>query len=168
MEFLKSLVGAGLNPKDLSSLQVMVRAVVMFFSALIMIRLGDKRFLSRKTPFDAVVGFILASMLARAVNGSASIVPTLAGGLILVLLHRFLAFLSSRFHSLSVLIKGRPNLIVQDGRVESDKLKVHSLSEGDLLEATCPSRISKEMARSASFRRSRTNLVFMWAGPSAL
>ena len=34
-----------------------------------MVRLGDKRFLSKKTAFDAILGFILASMLARAVNG---------------------------------------------------------------------------------------------------
>src|SRR5262245_12368099 len=37
-----------------------------------MIRCGDRRFLSQKSAFDAVLGFILPSMLARAVNGTAA------------------------------------------------------------------------------------------------
>jgi uncharacterized membrane protein YcaP (DUF421 family) len=134
VEFLKALLGAGLEPRDLSALNVVARAVFMFFSALIMIRLGDKRFLSRKTPYDAVVGFILASMLARDVNGSAAIIPTLAGGFSIVLLHRFLAMLSSRFHGIGVLVKGRSNLIIQDGNLRYKTLKSNSLSLGDVEE----------------------------------
>lgn len=99
-----------------------------------MVRIGDRRFLSRRTPFDAVMGFILASMLARAVNGSASLVPTIVGGFAIVLLHRGLATLSSRFHSLGDLIKGRSDQVVKDGAVIEENLRSNGLSKGDLLE----------------------------------
>ncbi len=46
-------------------------------AALVMIRLGTKRSLAEKTAFDAVLLIVLASILARAVNGSAAFFPTL-------------------------------------------------------------------------------------------
>jgi hypothetical protein len=42
-----------------------------------MVRVANKRIFSKTTAFDAVLGFIMASMLARAVNGSAAFFPTL-------------------------------------------------------------------------------------------
>ena len=70
--------------------QISLRGVIVFVAALVIVRFGDRRFLSQKTAFDAVLGFILASMLARAVNGTAAFFPTLGGGLVLVVLHRLL------------------------------------------------------------------------------
>jgi uncharacterized membrane protein YcaP (DUF421 family) len=62
-----------------------LRGVIVFIATLAIIRCGDRRFLSQKTAFDAVLGFILASMLARAVNGTAAFFPTLGGGFVLVI-----------------------------------------------------------------------------------
>ncbi len=134
MDYLSSLFGTNIAPRDLGTLQVSARALVMFIAALVLIRLGDRRFLSPKSAFDTAVGFILASMLARAVNGSASIVPTLAGGLVIVLLHRVLASLASKFHFVGRLLKGRSDLIIQDGALIPERLKANALSEGDVLE----------------------------------
>ncbi len=43
----------------------------MFAAALVMVRSGDKRFFARKSAFDVILGFMLASVLSRAINGSA-------------------------------------------------------------------------------------------------
>src|ERR1700748_2549565 len=83
MNFLHSLdtfLGIGLDPKNLTFLQIALRGIIVFAVTLLMVRLGDKRFLSQKTAFDAILGLILASMLARAVNGSSSFWATLGGG----------------------------------------------------------------------------------------
>src|SRR3569833_2325079 len=85
-----------------------------------MVRLGDKRFLSKKTAFDAILGLILASMLARAVNGSSAFWPTLGGGFILVALHRLIAFSSRRWHAFGE--------IVEAGMRRND-LSIHDLEE---------------------------------------
>ena len=69
-EGLKHILGLDLEPKELNFIQISLRGVIVFVVALTMVRFGNKRFLSKMTAFDAILGFILASMLARAVNGS--------------------------------------------------------------------------------------------------
>ena len=73
------LLGLGSDAAGLTFVQISLRGVVVFVAALVIVRCGDRRFLSQKTAFDAVLGFILASMLARAVNGTAAFFPTLGG-----------------------------------------------------------------------------------------
>lgn len=68
----QTLLGLGVEPKDLTFVQVSLRGIIVFLATLIMIRLGHKRSLSRKTAFDAVLIVILASVLSRAINGSAA------------------------------------------------------------------------------------------------
>ena len=91
-------LGLGRDASSLTFFQISVRGIIVFIAALVIVRCGDRRFLSQKTAFDAVLGFILASMLARAVNGTAAFVPTLGGAFVLVLLHRILAYWSRRSH----------------------------------------------------------------------
>src|SRR5581483_4651516 len=99
-EWINTHLGVGSEPKALTFAQIAVRGIIVFVISLIMVRLGDKRFLSKKTAFDAILGLILASMLARAVNGSAAFWPTLGGGFVVVGLHQLLAFGSRRWAKL--------------------------------------------------------------------
>ena len=109
---LGMLLGLGSDAAGLTFVQISLRGVVVFVAALVIVRCGDRRFLSQKTAFDAVLGFILASMLARAVNGTAAFFPTLGGSFVLVVLHRLLAYWSRRSHAFGLLIKGRSDVIV--------------------------------------------------------
>src|SRR5205814_1584622 len=126
---IDSFLGLRLEPKDLTFGQIAIRGVIVFLVALVMVRLGDKRFLSKKTAFDAILGFILASMLARAVNGSASFWPTLGGGFVLVALHRLLAYLSRRSRAFGYLVKGTSDLVIEDGKVNEKNLRRNDMSE---------------------------------------
>src|SRR4026207_1240682 len=104
----------GLN-RDASALtftQISLRGIIVFIATLVIVRCADRRFLSQKTAFDAVLGFILASMLARAVNGTAAFFPTLGAGFVLVALHRLLAYGARRSHALGLLIKGRSDVLI--------------------------------------------------------
>lgn len=133
-DFIRPILGLGQEPKELDTLQVVLRALVVFAAAIAIVRLADKRFLARKSAFDVVLGLILASMLARAVNGSAPLGPTLAAGLALVLAHRFLAFLSHKSHRFGRLVKGNDELIIEDGRVDEGALEKHNFTKRDLME----------------------------------
>jgi uncharacterized membrane protein YcaP (DUF421 family) len=113
--WLAQLLGLYLEPKDLTFFQISLRGVIVLVFTLVLVRFGDRRSLSKKSAFDAALLIILASVLARAVNGSASFFPTLGGGTVLVLLHRLLAFLSERSTSFRHLIKGEARVVVRDG-----------------------------------------------------
>src|ERR1700740_152267 len=102
---ISAMLGLGKDAAALTFTQISLRGVIVFVSTLLIVRCGDRRFLSQKTAFDAVLGFILASMLARAVNGTAAFFPPLGGGFVLVMLHRMLAYWSRRSHIFGILIK---------------------------------------------------------------
>lgn len=131
---IKQVLGLGLEPKELTFIQISLRGIIVFIASLAMVRLGYKRFLARMSAFDAILGFILASMLARAVNGSAAFFPTLGGGFVLVWVHAILADLAYRSHWFGCLVKGKPDILVRDGKADLQKLKVNKISEHDLME----------------------------------
>jgi YetF C-terminal domain len=131
---ISTALGLGQDAAALTFTQISLRGIIVFIATLVIVRCGDRRFLSQKTAFDAVLGFILASMLARAVNGTAAFVPTLGAGFVLVALHRVLAYWSRRSHAFGLLIKGRSDVIVRDGHVDDPVAKRNRLSEHDLLE----------------------------------
>jgi uncharacterized membrane protein YcaP (DUF421 family) len=131
---ISAILGLGREAAALTLTQISLRGVIVFVATLVIVRCGDRRFLSQKTAFDAVLGFILASMLARAVNGTAAFFPTLGGGFVLVMLHRVLAYCSRRSHLFGLLIKGRSDVIVRDGKLDETLARHNCLSEHDLLE----------------------------------
>lgn len=134
MNFVDGLLGLGNEAKELTVLQVSARALLVFLYLIVLVRIGDKRFLSRKSAVDVVLGFLLASMIARAVNGSAAFVPTLVAGLVIVLLHRVLAHACVNCHWLGGLIKGHSELVIEDGQVNEERLRRHNFTEADMLE----------------------------------
>ncbi|MDP9100343.1 MAG: DUF421 domain-containing protein [Verrucomicrobiota bacterium] len=106
----------------------------MLIFTLAIIRLGDKRSLSKKSAFDAALLIILASVLARAINGSAAFFATLGGSAVLVALHRALAFASCRSEALRRLIKGQPNELVRDGKFIRQNMIRDQVADEDVRE----------------------------------
>ena len=133
-EGVKEVLGLGLEPKDLSFVQVSLRGVIVFVASLAMVRLGNRRFLAKLSAFDAILGFILASMLARAVNGSSAFFPTLGGGFVLVGLHKLIGRLAFRWDRFGNLVKGEAETLVKEGKPDRKMMKHVDISEKDLLE----------------------------------
>jgi uncharacterized membrane protein YcaP (DUF421 family) len=127
-------LGLHVEAKDLTFAQISLRGIVVFVASLIMIRVGSKRALAQKTAFDAVLIVVLASVLARAVNGSAAFFPTLGGSFVIVLLHRAVAYFANRWHALGVLVKGEPDVILRDGRLDRAAMRRNHISEHDFEE----------------------------------
>jgi uncharacterized membrane protein YcaP (DUF421 family) len=133
-EFVQALLGLGVEAKDLTSLQVSMRGIIVFVASLVMVRIGSKRSLAEKTAFDAALMIIIASVLARAINGSAPFVPTLVVGFVLVLLHRVFALGAYVSHAFGNLVKGKPVVIVQNGRIDWNNMRFNHISRHDLEE----------------------------------
>jgi uncharacterized membrane protein YcaP (DUF421 family) len=129
-----ALLGLGLEPKQLTFLQCSVRGVIVFAATLVMVRLSSKRSLAQKTAFDAALIVIIASVLARAINGSAPFFPTLGVGLVLVLLHRLVSLAAYYSHALGIVVKGAPAVLVKNGRLQHKNMLWNHISEHDLQE----------------------------------
>jgi uncharacterized membrane protein YcaP (DUF421 family) len=130
----ETLLGLSVEAKDLTFVQISLRGIIVFLATVAMVRLGHKRSLSHKTPFDAVLLVILASVLSRAINGSAAFFATIGGGVVLVLLHRFFAYLAFYSHAFGILVKGRPDTIVRDGQYDFETMRRNHISTHDLEE----------------------------------
>jgi uncharacterized membrane protein YcaP (DUF421 family) len=130
----ETLFGLGVEPRDYTVVQVCMRTLVIFFTALVMIRLADRRFLARKSGFDTLLGFILASTLSRAINGSAQLLPTIVVGFLVVFIHRALAKIAFHSDAFSKLLKGRSEEVIRDGKLNHEAMARYDLTEGDLIE----------------------------------
>lgn len=133
-QFTEALLGLGVEPKELTFLQISLRAVIVFVATLIMVRISSKRSLAEKTALDAVLLVIIASVLARAINGSAPFWPTLATGFVLVAVHRLLGVAAYYSHGFGILIKGKAVVLVENGTLQRRNMRTNQISEHDLEE----------------------------------
>jgi uncharacterized membrane protein YcaP (DUF421 family) len=115
-------------------LPTMLRALAVYLFALAAVRLGSKRFLSQASAFDVVVAIMLGSIMSRAVSGS-PFWPTVLSGVVLIAAHWLLAALAWRVDWLGPLVKGRPRLLVREGRVDREAMRQAGVSEQDLEQA---------------------------------
>src|SRR5438045_7888234 len=127
-------LGLGAQPRDLTFLQISLRGIIVFLATLAMIRIGHKRSLARKTAFDAVLIVILASVLSRAINGSSAFFATIGGSVVIVLVHRLFAFIAYHSHWFGCLLKGLPEVIVENGNLIWKTMRRKHISVQDLEE----------------------------------
>ena len=132
--FLQMLIGPDGQPKELTLLQLCVRALIIFVLGLAMVRIGDRRSLSEKTGFDTLFLVLIGAVLARAINGSAGFLSTIGCAFFLMLVHRVFAWIACRSHAFGKLIKGSEVKLVTDGQIDWKALKRNLVSEHDLEE----------------------------------
>jgi uncharacterized membrane protein YcaP (DUF421 family) len=132
--FLQSVIGPDGQPKELTLLQLCLRAFIIFVLGLAMVRIGDRRSLAEKTGFDTLFLILIGAVLARAINGSAAFLTTIGCALFLMLVHRVFAFVACRSHAFGKLIKGEEIKLVNDGHIDWKALKRHLVSKHDLEE----------------------------------
>lgn len=111
-----------------------MRAFIIFIVAIIMIRIGDKRFMGRNTALDVMLGFVFGSVIGRAITGNSPFFPTLAASLVLVVMHWILSAIAFRSDWFGTVVKGSSREIVRDGEILWDAMKKSHISENDLKE----------------------------------
>jgi uncharacterized membrane protein YcaP (DUF421 family) len=128
-------LGLELEGKDLSAVQMVLRAGLVFVASIVMLKIGDKRFMGKSTAFDVFLGIVFGSTVSRAITGNAPFFPALAGGLTLVLLHWLFAAVAFRSHGFGELVKGSDRVLVRDGEIQWDAMKKAHITRNDLEEA---------------------------------
>jgi uncharacterized membrane protein YcaP (DUF421 family) len=129
---IEDVLGLHVSPADLSFGQMSARTLVVIVWGVIIVRLGDRRFLGKNAGFDMLLVVILGSVLSRAVNGQAAFFPTLGASGVLLLIHHLLAWATLRSKSLSRIVKGRPLTLVEHGRVNKKEMDRAKITVDDL------------------------------------
>lgn len=132
--WLEALLGPDPGQGPITAPQMAVRAVIVYVLALIMVRLGKKRFLGKATAFDIILGIMLGSIISRAITGNSPFFPTLLAAAVLIAMHWLFTGIALRSHRFGTMIKGHPRLLVRDGKVDWQEMRAAHLTEHDLWE----------------------------------
>lgn len=132
LEIWESAFGLGEEARDLRSLQVVARVVIVYAVTLLIVRLGKKRFMGRGTAFDVIIGIIIGSVASRAITGNAPLGPALAGVAALLALHWLFSAIALRWHGFGAMVKGHSRVVIRDGVVDEEQLRGAHLTHRDL------------------------------------
>lgn len=110
-------------------------ALVMYAVAMALVRAGKKRFLGRNTVFDFLLAFMLGSVLARAVNGDATIAETAVAGVVLILVHWIIGVLALHIKWFGRVVKGGHHPLIRDGVALEDAMADHHVTRQYIEEA---------------------------------
>ncbi|HSJ23602.1 MAG TPA: YetF domain-containing protein [Longimicrobiales bacterium] len=114
--------------------QAVVRAMIVYAVALVLVRVGEKRALGKNTALDVVVAVMLGSVVSRGIT-SVGLAVGLLGGAMLVFLHWLLSVVTFHSDRLGTLLKGSPRVLVKDGEIDWSAMKESHISRDDLLAA---------------------------------
>jgi uncharacterized membrane protein YcaP (DUF421 family) len=133
MELLRELIGP--DHGDQTMAQLSARAVLVMLFGILCVRIAGRRTFSQASPLDIIVYLIVGSNLSRVITGGASVFPSLAATLTLVVAHRGLAMATLHDTPLSRLLKSHCTVLVRDGVADGKALWREGISEPDLLQA---------------------------------
>ena len=113
-----------------------LRACVVYFVLLGMIRLSGKRTMGQFTAFDMLLVVLLGNAVQNALLGSDD---SIAGGLLLAAtligLNGLVGFASARSDRIEALVEGAPVLLAHDGKVYKEVLRRELVSRQDFEKA---------------------------------
>jgi uncharacterized membrane protein YcaP (DUF421 family) len=133
MDFLNFWIGT--NEDSILWWQMVCRSILIFFFALMLIRIAGIRVFGKSTGFDIVLSIILGSILSRALTANSPFLPTLAAATALVFLHRVLSILSFKSKRIGQMIKGKETVLVENGRFLEKAMRSTAITRHDLEEA---------------------------------
>jgi uncharacterized membrane protein YcaP (DUF421 family) len=133
MDWLTNILG--LNENDLKSYQMVARAIIMFFSGLTLLRMSVIRMLGKQSAFDHLTVLILGAIMGRGIVTNQSLVGTLLAALTIILLHRFIAWITYRSKKAGVIFKGKPIALIKDNEDQEANMRKTNITRHDICES---------------------------------
>ncbi|MDB5005170.1 MAG: hypothetical protein JWQ34_3395 [Mucilaginibacter sp.] len=144
MELLLKFFGEG---KDLNALQMSDRGIVMFFIALILIRISGRRSFGVRSPLDNIITISLGAIMSRAVVGASDFAPVVVCCFVIVLLHRFIGWLIASSKPFGRFIEGEKILLFEDGMFKKENMKKALVCQEDLMQGVRKSALTEDMGK---------------------
>jgi uncharacterized membrane protein YcaP (DUF421 family) len=131
---MESLIRVWGVDDHLTPLELAARAAVMFVICLVLVRLSGMRSFGKGNAYDTIITILIGGILSRGVVGATPFLSAVSGGLVIVLMHKFIAWLTVHNKSFSKLVAGKRILLFQDNHFIKDNLDKAHITEDDVLE----------------------------------
>ena len=144
MQILIDIFGEG---KNLTLLQMCARGVIVFFIALLLIRISGRRSFGMHMPLDNIISIILGAVLSRAIVGASDFMPVICVCTAIVLLHRIVAWLTAHHKKMSRIIQGQKILLFEDGKFLADNMGKALVCEEDVMQGVRKSALTENLEK---------------------
>ena len=130
---------------------VAIRTFVLYIIVLIAVSIMGKSELSKMSPFQFVIVFMIAELAAMPIDDpSTSLINGVMAIFTLMLLQVLISFFSIKSEKFKNLVSGKPSILIEKGKLNIKELKKLRITSTDLLEqlrlANCPSLSDVEYA----------------------
>lgn len=114
---------------------ILIRTVILYLIVLFTIRIMGKAELSKMSPFQLVVIFMIAELAAIPIESSdASLLKGAAGIFALTFLQILISYISIKSETFKNFINGKPSVLIEKGEINEKELRNLRISINDLLE----------------------------------
>ena len=114
---------------------VAIRTIILYSALLFTLRLMGKSELSKMSPFQLTVVFMIAELAAIPLD---SIDASLVNGLIAIFMLTFLqiliSYLSTKIEWFKNFVSGRPSIIIEKGKLNINEIRKQRIALTDLME----------------------------------
>ncbi|RZL14580.1 MAG: DUF421 domain-containing protein [Hymenobacter sp.] len=152
MEFLVDLLGLDAKADTITTSQICWRTGVVFIIALVLLRVSGRRTFASNSGQETVVKFMLGAILSRAIAGDSPFGVIIAAAVMLVLLHRTLAYATYFFPAFGRLVKGGSSVLAEGDTINHGELRGASFSEEALRAAVRGAANLDDLAQAKTVR----------------
>lgn len=109
-----------------------LKAAAYYVLLLLLMRAAGKRLAGQTTTFDLIILITLGVVLQQALLGS-GVTQAAVFVVTVFVLHRAVAGLCAQYEWFRHLVRGKPRVLVRDGKVEDRALREEGISESELI-----------------------------------
>lgn len=129
------LIGIEQKIYEISTFQMVTRTIIVYAIALLLIRIGKRRFLGGYSAFDILMGFVVGSILSRTITGRENLFSASVVILTLMLIHYVISYLTFNYSNASKMLKNSARQLVRNGEIDMAAMELSKLGDNDLLQA---------------------------------
>ncbi len=114
---------------------ILLRTVILYITVLITIRIMGKSELSKMSPFQLVVIFMIAELASIPIESpDVSIIKGMTAIFTLLFLQVLISYLSIKSESFKNFVSGKPSILIEHGKINQKEMKALRISINDLME----------------------------------
>ena len=114
---------------------VAIRTFILYCVVLLAVRIMGKSELSRMSPFQMVISFMIAELASMPIDSSsASLINGVMAIFTLMFLQVLISWLSIKCEKFKNFVSGKPSILIENGRINLDELERQRITNTDLME----------------------------------